>query len=81
METKDQKPENDSESKSSNLNDLLKKSSSNREEGPAEEFITSDPTRSIPDENVGRDDVDKMGISEKTKNQPSDEKDVSENKK
>lgn len=77
----DQNSKVDSESKGSTLNELLKKSSSKREEEPAEEYISPDPTRSVPDENVGIDTVDKMGISEKTKNQPSDEKDVSENKK
>ena len=81
MKTSDQNPKDHSESKGTTLNDLLKKSTSKREETPAEEFISSDPTRDVPDDNVGRDDVDKMGISEKTKNQPSDEKDVSENKK
>lgn len=81
MKTSDQNPKDDLESKGSTLNDLLKKSTSKREETPAEEFITPDPTRSVPDENVGVDTVDKMGISEKAKNQPSDEKDVSENKK
>lgn len=76
-----QNPKVDAESKGSTLNELLKRSSSKREEEPAEEFITPDPTRSVPDKNVGVDTVDKMGISEKAKNQPSDEKDISENKK
>lgn len=81
MKTSDPHSEDHSKSKSSSLNDLLKESSSKRENEPAEEFISPDPTRSVPDENVGMDTLDKMGISEKTKNQPSDEKDISENKK
>ncbi len=69
------------EVKKSSLNDLLNQSKPKRDELPAEEFISPDPSRSVPDKNVGLKKQDKMGISQKAKNQPSDERDASERKK
>lgn len=79
MKSSDQSPKNNPEK--STLNDLLKKGTPERNEEPSEEFITPDPTRSVPAKNVGLRELDKMGISQKAKNQPSDERDTSEDKK
>lgn len=79
MTSSDQSPKNNPEK--STLNDLLKKGTPERNEEPAEEFITSDPTRSVPTKNVGLKELDKMGISQKAKNQPSEERDTFEDKK
>ena len=79
MKSSDQNPKNNPEK--STLNDLLKKGNPIRNEEPAEEFITPDPTRSVPEKQVGQVKLDKMGISQKAKNQPSDERDTSKGEK
>ena len=63
------------------LNDLLKKGKTNKNEGPGEEFASPDPTRSVPHKNQGNVNQDKMGISRLTKNQYISEKDASKHKK
>lgn len=65
----------------STLNELLKNGNSKRNEVPAEEFISPDPTRSAPEKKGEPEKLDKMGISEKAKNQSSDESDVAKGKK
>lgn len=79
MKSSDQSPINNPEK--SALNDLLKNGNPERNEEASEEFITPDPTRSFPIKNVGLIELDKMGISQKAKNQPSDERDTHEDKK
>ncbi|WP_373494595.1 hypothetical protein [Aquiflexum sp.] len=66
----------DSNSKKSAKGLLPEKGNRKSSEQPAEEFISPDPSRPVPDtdtEETGG--VDEMGISEKAKNQPSDESD------
>ncbi len=81
MKTSNPHSKNSADSSKSNLNDLLKKGKTKIEDGPGEEFISPDPTRSVPPKNTENVTQDKMGISQKTKNQPSDERDASKNKK
>ncbi|MCL6261557.1 hypothetical protein M3O96_20825 [Aquiflexum sp. TKW24L] len=81
MKTSKSDTENQTESKDSTLDDLLKKGKSDRKDNlPGEEFITPDPTRSAPDKNTEAEEVDSMGISEKAKNQASDERDVAKDR-
>jgi hypothetical protein len=83
MKSSDKKSKNPQDSQEeSSLDDLLKKGRSKRKDDyPPEEFISSDPTRSTPENESGPEEIDKMGISKKAKNQASDERDVSKNKK
>jgi hypothetical protein len=82
MKTSDKNPNTENESEDSSLDKLLNKGRSKRKDDlPAEEFISSDPTRSTPDRDSEPEEIDKMGISKKAKNQSSDEGDVSKNKK
>jgi hypothetical protein len=74
----DQSPEDTP--KKSSLNDMLENSDSKRTDGPAEEFISPDP-QSVPERNENLVEQDQMGISEKAKNQTTDEGDVAKGKK
>ncbi len=73
--------ENPSKSEKSSLGKLLKEGKQKCNDKPGEEFITPDPSRSAPDKDIETVEIDKMGISKKTKNQPSDQGDTSKNKK
>ena len=73
MKRSDPNEKEKAEVKNSTLNDLLKKGTPKRDEEPTEEFITPDPTRSVPEKNVGLSKMDKMGISQKAKNQSNGE--------
>jgi hypothetical protein len=83
MKSSDKNSKNPQDAQDENsLDDMLKKGRSKRKDDlPAEEFISPDPTRSSPDGDSGPEEIDKMGISKKAKNQSSDEGDVSKNKK
>ncbi|WP_194778373.1 hypothetical protein [Pararhodonellum marinum] len=60
--------------------DRKKKERQKSNDKPSEEFISPDPN-SVPDKDTGIDNMDKMGISKKAKNQPSDERDSSKGTK
>lgn len=75
------KTDSKNKSEKSSLNDMLKDGSSKRSEIPAEEFISPDPTRSVPEKKGEPEKLDKMGISQKAKSQSSDESDVAKGKK
>lgn len=79
MKSSDQSPINNPEK--STLNDLLKNGNPERNEEASEEFISPDPTRSFPIMNKGLIELDKMGISQKAKNQQIDERDTPEDNK
>ncbi len=73
MKRPDSNQKEKAEVKNSTLNDLLKKGTPERDEEPMEEFITPDPTRSVPEKKIGLAKLDKMGISQKAKNQSTEE--------
>jgi hypothetical protein len=56
----------------STFGDLLEKGPKKNETTPSEEFISPDPSRSKPEKDTEPEEIDKMGISKKAKNQPSD---------
>lgn len=80
MNTKSKNQSSEDYPKKSSLNDMLENSDSKRTGGPAEEFISPDP-QSVPERNENQVEQDQMGISEKAKNQTTDERDVSKGKK
>lgn len=67
--------------KKSTFGDLLKKGPKKNVSTPAEEFTSPDPSRSKPVKDAETGEIDKMGISKKAKNQPTDEGDISKNRK
>lgn len=81
MKLSKQDSEYPAEAKKTTFGDLLEKGPKKNVTKPAEEFVSPDPSRSKPEKDTEPEEIDKMGISKKTKGQPSDEGDISKNKK
>jgi len=81
MKPSKQDPEYPAKANKSTFGDLLEKGPKKNVTTPSEEFISPDPSRSNPEKDTEPEEIDKMGISKKAKNQPSDEGDTAKNRK